>query len=124
MKLLDSSAWVEYFKGTPTGSNVKKILEEGAATSAISLAEIAKWAQENGAEVIPIITQMKKNAIVISLEEPILIESGKQYIRLRKIQKSIGMIDVIIYITALIHGLQLITTDNDFRGLPETEFLK
>ena len=124
MKLLDSSAWVEYFKGTATGSNIKTILEEGAATSAISLAEIAKWAQENGADVTQVITQMKKNAIVISLEEPILIESGKQYVRLRKIQKSIGMIDVIIYITALIHGLQLITTDNDFRGLPETEFLR
>lgn len=124
MKLLDSSAWVEYFKGTPIGSNVKKILQEGAATSAISLTEIAKWVQENEGDVAFAIKQMKQNTIIIPLEEPILVESGKQYVCLRKIQKSIGMIDVIIYITALIHGLSLVTTDNDFRGLPETELLK
>ena len=67
MKLLDSSAWVEYFKGTPTGSNVKKILEEGAATSAISLAEIAKWAQVYGSDETLVITQKQKKLTLTSL---------------------------------------------------------
>ena len=79
--------------------------------------------QKNGGDVSFAINQMKKNAVIIPLEEPILVESGKQYVRLRQIQKSISLIDVLIYVSALVHGLSLITTDNDFRGLPGIELI-
>lgn len=119
MKLLDTSAWVEYFKGSEKGKKVLKIAaEEEMYTSAITFAEIARWVVDNGGDVYFVLSQIKKNSVIIQLEEPILVESGKIYRSLRKIKKSIGLIDVIIYVSALLHGLELVTGDYDFQGLP------
>ena len=119
MKLLDTSAWVEYFKGSEKGRKVLKVLEEEEIyTSAITFAEITRWVVDNRGNVDSVLSLIRRNSVIIQLEEPILVESGKIYGQLRKIKKSIGLIDVIIYISALLHGLELVTGDYDFHGLP------
>ncbi|HLC97989.1 MAG TPA: PIN domain-containing protein [Candidatus Nanoarchaeia archaeon] len=119
MKLLDTSAWVEYFKGSEKGRKVLKVLEEEEVyTSAITFAEITRWVVDNRGNVDSVLSLIRRNSVIIQLEEPILVESGKIYGQLRKIKKSIGLIDVIIYISALLHGLELVTGDYDFHGLP------
>ena len=124
MKLLDTSAWVEYFKGTEKGLVVKQWLEnEGMYTCLITLAEISRWFQENNGDVSTAVEQIRQNSILLPLEEFILIESGKHYVALRKLRPKIGLIDVIIYVTARIHDLKLITSDSDFKGLPQVEML-
>lgn len=125
MKLLDTSAWIEFFKGSVLGEKVKRILkEEQAYTSAITLAEVSRWVQENRGDVGFAIGQIRENSIIIPLEEPILIESGVRYVELRATKKKISMIDVIIYVTAIRHGLELITKDPDFKGLPAVKMLE
>ena len=123
MKLLDSSAWVEYFKGSEKGLKVKELLQERTATSAISLAELAFWFEKEGQDFIPALKNIQKNNVIISVEEEILISSGKLCFRLRKIRNKIGIIDCIIYSTAVTHGLTLVSTDSDFQGLPSVEIL-
>lgn len=124
MKLLDTSAWIEFFKGSAAGAKVMSILEkEQVYTGAITFAEIARWAQDADVSVSRVVEHIKKNSVVIQLEEPILVESGRQYAKLRKIKAKMGMIDVIIYFSALVHGLDVLTTDPDFKGLPSVEVL-
>lgn len=76
MIVFDTSAWVEFFKGTEKGARVKKVLEkEEVYTSAISFAEITKWCVENGLELSLILNHVHCNSIIITLEEDILIEA-------------------------------------------------
>ena len=125
MKLLDTSAWIEFFQGSALGKEVEKVLkEEQAYTCAITLAEVAKWVQDNKGDVVFAIGQIKENSIIIPLEESILVESGLQYTPLRARNGKIGMIDVIIYVAALLHGLELVTKDPDFKRLPFVRMLK
>ena len=124
MKLLDTSAWIEYFKGSEKGIKVKEILKTENATSAISLAEVAHWFEKNGADSASALKNIQVNTTIFPMEEEILITSGKICFRLRKIRQKMGLVDSIIYITALTHGLKLLTTDSDFQGLPEVEMLR
>lgn len=125
MRLLDTSAWVEYFRGTEKGAVVRTILAGGIAyTSAITLAEITKWLSENNLDSTIPLRQIKINSVIIPLEESILIESGRRYVLLRRVRPKIGLIDVIIYVSAHLHALMLVTGDSDFKGLPNVEMLQ
>ena len=124
MKLLDTSVWIEYFKGSESGLIIKKIIEENEVyTSAITIAEISKWFSENGKDNGTALKQLKNNSITLYPNEEILVESGKKYTGLRKINKKIGMIDVIIYISSQLYNLELITKDLDFKNLPNVKII-
>jgi len=124
MKLLDTSAWVEYFKGSEKGRKVKLILAElPTYTSALTFAEISKWFADNHLPIEIGIKQIKINSIVLSIEEKVLIESGKRYALLRALKPKIGLIDTIIYVTARLHNLTLVTGDYDFKGLESVELV-
>lgn len=118
MKLLDTSAWVEFFKGSEKGLEIKKIIENSEVyTSIITFAEISKWFIQNKTDVNTAINQIKNNSIILGLDENILVNAGKNYIVIRKISKDIGLIDVIIYTTCLSHNLNFVTSDSDFKDL-------
>lgn len=124
MKLLDTWAWIEYFEGSEKGVKVKSMMEKSEVyTSAISLAEISKWVCLNNGNLESAVKQVKTNSIIINLEEAILLEAGRKYIELRKIKKDIGLIDILIYTSADIHGLAIVTGDPDFDGLAGVEML-
>ena len=118
MKVLDTSAWIEYFKGTEKGAKVKCILaEEVVGTSVLTLAEMAKWCVETKSDWDKVIIQIKANSNLIPVEELILIEGGKLYPQLRKIKTKIGLIDVLIYVSTIFHEAELVTSDTDYAGL-------
>ncbi len=123
MKLLDTSAWVEYFRGSVQGEYVKTSLTPKVYTSAITLAEIIPWFKKRKIDISWGISHIKKNSIIIPLRESVLVESGYIYAGLRKSRKKIAMIDVIIYMSAQLHGLMFLTKDTDFRRLPGVELM-
>ena len=124
MKILDTSAWIEYFKGSKKGIKIKNLIENSCVhTSAISLAELSKWFYQNGVAFDLILEELKNNSNIIPLDEFLLIQSGKNFIDLRKIKKKIGLIDTIIYTAARTHNLALITTDQDFSDLVDVEII-
>jgi len=124
MKLLDTSAWIEYFKATDKGVKIKQLIENSAVfTSAISLAELPKWVKENNLDLDWAIDQIKTNSQIINIDESIFIDSGKRYIDLRKLNNKIGLIDAIIYTTAIANNLDLMTTDYDFTNLINVKML-
>ncbi len=124
MKLLDTGAWIEYFKGTDKGKKIREIIgSEDVCTSIISFAEIARWIIQNDLDLSLAVQQVECNAIVIDLDRETLVESGAVYPALRKKRNKIGMIDVIIYVAAIKNNLTLMTGDRDLVGLPGVEAL-
>lgn len=123
--LLDTSCWVEYFKGTEKGKKIKGLMEKQEVfyTCPITIAEISVWCHKNNKPLQDFITSIKKLSVMLDMSEDILAESGKIYHEERKSNGKIGLIDCIIYATAQIHGLILLTKDTDFRNLKDIKML-
>lgn len=123
--LLDTSAWIEYFKGSGKGTKVVSLLEDKKAlyTCPLTIAEISHWCLKNKQEPLPFVRKIMTFSSVVDLNVYILVGSGKLYFEERKRNDKISMIDCIIYTTAQLHGLDLLTTDSDFRNLEGVEFL-
>ena len=123
--LLDTSYWVEYFKGTEKGKKIKDLMEKQEIfyTCPITIAEISVWCHKNNKPPQDFITLIKKMSVILDMGEDILAKSGRIYHKERKKNGKIGLIDCIIYATAQIHGLILLTKDTDFKNLPDVKIL-
>ena len=125
MLLADTWAWVELFRGTEKGAKVRELLKQHATvyTSMVSVAEISQWADKYNLRSESIFSELDKLTAYLEVDFHLLKTAGKKYNELRKQKKDIGMIDVIIYTTALAHGITLLTGDTDFKGLPGVQML-
>ncbi len=123
--LFDTSSWIEYFEGTHKGNKIKSILETRTViySPIIIIAEISVWASRNGKNPSMYIDFIKKSSKILELNENALDVSGRFYWDRRKNKTKINLIDCIIYTTARLHGLVLLTKDMDFQGLPDVQIL-
>lgn len=119
--VIDSYAWIEYFRGTESGRRARRSVEsETAATSALSLAEMKekylreKW--QTFEEDIAFITS--KTSVANVDRETALLASALNYERKAKV-KNWGMADSIILATARVVSAKVVTGDRHFEGLPE-----
>ncbi|MFH1663909.1 MAG: PIN domain-containing protein [archaeon] len=113
--LLDTFAWVEFFRGTKKGVKVKKFLIESQCfTCAISLAELNYWIMKEKLDENKIITAVKSMSAVISLDNSVLEFAGKlNYLRKQQ-DKNFGMVDAIILAVSKSYGLPVVTGDRHF----------
>ena len=123
--LLDTSCWVEYFEGTEKGKKLKDLMEKQNIfyTCPITIAEISVWCHKNSKLPQDFIDSIKKLSIMLDMSDDILAESGKIYNEERKKNGKIGLIDCIIYATAQIHGLILLTKDTNFKNVKDVKIL-
>jgi predicted nucleic acid-binding protein len=123
--VLDSYAWVEYFGGTHKGKKVKELLESRTCfTPSIVIAELSnKYERENKDWGI-CSSFIQLNSEIISLDFPIAEKSGKikQIIR-KKYKSKFGLADAIILATAREFNAKVVTGDQHFKHLKNTEFL-
>lgn len=123
--LLDTSCWIEYFKRTEKGGKIKELMEKTGVlyTCPITIAEISVWCHKNNKPPKDFIAAIKNLSVLLDMGSDILAESGKVYYEERKQNDKIGLIDCIIYATAQVHGLTLLTTDTDFKNLKDVKIL-
>jgi len=113
--LLDTFAWVEFFRGTEKGNKVKKILKEKQCfTSAISLAELSYWAEKEKLNSKKILSSVKELSAILSLDNYILEAAGKISYSKKKEAKNFGMIDAIILACCKAYNLKIVTGDKHF----------
>lgn len=126
MILVDTSVWVEIFKETKKGQIALEQIKQSETIylSNISIAEIVAWAERNSFDSEELLVGISKTANYLELDDQILKEAGLRYNKIRSLSQKIGLIDVIIYMTAQIHGLKLISCDNDFENLPNVDIVK
>lgn len=118
-KLLDSSVWIAFI----TKEEYSQIIEssEKLFLSILSIFEIKnKLLKDNipYQEIINIIEFIKKRNIILPLTTDIAEKAADI-----SAKKKMPAIDSLIYITSQLNNTQLITLDNDFRGLDNTTIL-
>jgi predicted nucleic acid-binding protein len=116
MRLIDTSAWIEWLVGSATGERVAAHLPEQAdwlVPTMVQL-ELAKWLarelEEDKADQVLAFVQCCR---LVPLDGDLALAAARACGEHR-----LATADAIIYATARHHGAQLITCDAHFDGLP------
>ena len=120
MKTIDSWAWVEYFRGSRAGAEIKALLEgrEVLFTPAGGLAEIrAKYLRE-GHDPADRIRFIKSRTSVINVDAAVAEQAADL-----KIREGLHMVDAIILACAQARNSDLVTGDKHFQGIPNVVML-
>jgi len=123
--LVDSWAWIELFKKSPSCHEIERLLRgRKLFASVLSLAEVAHWCSRNFVPAEEYLKAIKENATILFVHDEIAGEAGIRLSRLKNISPGFGMIDSIIYTQAISTGLPLLTGDPHFKNLPGVEFIQ
>jgi len=120
--LLDTCAWIEYFKGTAIGKNAQKIIEgpDRIIVSTIVVTELYRFSLANytSDEAEQQLSFLLERSFGVDVSTPIATAAAA-------IQnaKRLGLADSIILATTHEQDAHLITCDNDFRGEPNVTVL-
>lgn len=117
----DSSAWIEYFAGTPKGKIVKKYIDENANifTPSICLMEIKNKYIREGHKFQEQIEFICNISSIIDISKEIALKGADI-----KNQFNLYTIDAIIYALSQIKKSILLTSDHHFKDLKNIEVLE
>jgi predicted nucleic acid-binding protein len=116
MILVDTSAWIEWLIGSPTGEKLAGLLPEQAVWLVPTMVqlELAKWlAREVGEDKADQVIAFTQVCQVIPLDTDIALAAADAC-RTHKLATA----DAIIFATAHVQGATLLTCDTHFEGLP------
>lgn len=123
--VIDSYAWIEYFRGTEQGRKARAYVEgDAATTSVLSLAELkekylrGKWSSFD--EDLAFITARTS---LTQVDRQIALLAGEINHKRKSIQKDWGMADSIILATARSGSARVVTGDRHFAGLSDAIIL-
>ena len=116
--IIDSSAWIEYLKGSETGKKVAQILEENNEIYIISLnisEVVSKVKRENSNSELAY-EVLVSNANLIEITPIIAKKAGLLHAELKKKTKNISLADTLIMVAAKSISSKILTTDNHFKN--------
>jgi len=120
--LLDSWAWIEYYRGGVYGRRVREIIEgrEEAYVSTVNIAEVYRWllSHYGGKEAEEERAAMKERCIVIPVDEEVAVEAAKI-----RHKEGLSLGDSIILATARKVKAKVVTGDKAFKELKDALYL-
>ena len=122
MRLVDTSAWIEWLTGSPAGTAVAKELPERGQwlVPTIVQLELAKWlTREVGEDKADQVVAFMQTCIVADLDTSIALAAADLCVR-----RKLATADAIVYATARAHSAELLTCDRHFEGLPAVCFVQ
>ena len=125
--VLDSHAWIEYFRGTKSGEKVKSFLENHKCfTPMIVLAELSdKYTKEKHDFFEKDLEFIFSNSVILELSKEIAVNAGKiKNIVKQKYKNNFGLADAIILASARKIKAKTVTGDHHFKSLKNIEFLE
>jgi len=121
MRLVDTSAWIEWLIDSRTGRTVEKELperEQWLVPTVVQL-ELAKWlARESGEDKADQVIAFTRTCLVADLDTTIVLSAADFCAR-----HKLATADAIVYATALTYGADLLTCDRHFERLPEVRLI-
>ena len=121
MRLVDTSAWIEWLIDSPIGATLAEELperEQWLVPTMVQL-ELAKWlTREIGEDTADRVIAFTETCVVADLDTPIALLAADLCGR-----HKLATADAIIYATALTYGTDLLTCDRHFDGLPGVRFV-
>jgi uncharacterized protein len=121
MRLVDTSAWIEWLVSSPAGAAVAGDLPERGQwlVATIVQLELAKWlAREAGEDKADQVIAFTETCVVADLDTAIALSAAELCGR-----RGLATADAIVYATALAHGADLLTCDRHFDGLRDVRFV-
>lgn len=121
MRLVDTSAWIEWLIGSPVGAVVAGELPEQRQwlVPTIVQLELAKWlTREIGEDKTDKVIAFAETCVIADLDTVIAL-SAADFCGRHKLATA----DAIVYATALAYGADLLTCDRHFDGLPLVRFI-
>ncbi len=116
MRVVDTSAWIEWLLKSPTGTVIAAELPANAdwlAPTIVQL-ELAKWVRrERGEEKADQVIAFSVTCVVVPLDTNIAVAAAKI-----SAEHKLPLADSVVYATALAHGADLLTCDAHFKDLP------
>ncbi len=120
MKAFDSWAWVEYFRGSRAGLEVKEIIEskEVLFTPSVCLAELkAKYLAE-GHDPRERLQFIKSRTSIVEVDASVAEAAADL-----KLQHRLHMVDAIVLASAMARKSELVSGDKHFRDVPGVAML-
>jgi predicted nucleic acid-binding protein len=121
MRLVDTSAWIEWLIASPTGEALSPKLPEQDSWLVPTLVqiELAKWlTREIGEEKADQVIAFTQLCVVAPLDTTLALSAAEI-----GAQRKLASADAIIYATALAYGADLLTCDAHFKGLPQVIYI-
>ena len=120
--LIDSWAWIEYWRGGPRSNESAKYVEgsEMALASTVNLTETFFWVLRHYGEgkAGEKRETLKKRCFLIPVDEEISVEAA----RLKQSLKT-SLADSLILATARSRGAKVVTGDPDFKKIPDAIYI-
>ena len=116
MRLVDTSAWIEWMVGSPTGRQVAGELpgRDRWLVPTIVQLELVKWlTREVGEEAADDALAFTQTCVVAMLDTSLAVAAAETCAALK-----LPTADAIVYATARARGADLLTCDRHFDGLP------
>jgi predicted nucleic acid-binding protein len=121
MRLIDTSAWIEWLIASPVGMRVAAELPERDQwlVPTIVQLELAKWlAREIGEDEADQVIAFTQTCIIVDLDTSIALSAAELCAR-----HKLATADAIVYATALARGADLLTCDRHFEDLPYARYV-
>jgi predicted nucleic acid-binding protein len=121
MRLVDTSAWIEWLTGSPLGMTLSVELPDRAQWLVPTLVqlELAKWlTREVGEDKADLVIAFTETCVVADLDTAIALSAAELCAK-----HKLATADAIVYATALAHGADLLTCDRHFENLPGVRFV-
>ncbi|HLD75559.1 MAG TPA: PIN domain-containing protein [Candidatus Norongarragalinales archaeon] len=123
--LLDTHSWVDVLTGNPRALQIEKLVgERSLSTAAPTLSELTSWSLKNQLNLEKILEKVIEESSILPFSESIAKLAGRIHFDCRKTIKGFGMVDAMIYGTALENNLTLVTGDPHFKDLPNVLFIE
>jgi len=119
--VIDSHAWIEYFRGTEAGRKARRYIEsDSSTTSVLSLAELReKYLREGWSEFDQDLAFMTTRASVTPVDRQIALLAGEINHERKSSTRGWGMADSVILATARVASAKVVTGDRHFDGLSD-----
>jgi predicted nucleic acid-binding protein len=120
VNVVDSSGWIEFFTGGSFARRFEPYLADDGEvlTPTIVLYEVYKLVRRERTEEDALrAAAALKRTTVVPLTDSIALVAADLALEL-----GLAMADAIVYATARLHGAEVITSDEDFEGLPGVKY--
>jgi len=124
MHVIDTYAWIEYFKGSRFGAKIKRQIEtKNNITPTIVLAEISKFFTDlNRKDLKEKLDFIRSQSQVLALDEATAIIAG--CIRSTMGNTGMGIVDCILLAVARLHKTKVLTGDKHFKNLEDADYFE
>lgn len=125
--IIDTYAWIEYFKGSKQGLIVKRLLDNSNnkfITIECCISELMGFSLKNALDFDKLYSILRKNSIILPVMRDLWINAAKIRFDLRKTIKNFGLIDSILVAKQQELKCKIVTGDLHFENLKNIVYLE